>query len=199
MNSLITYNGVATDTTRAVGIDASIVTNADGLLDGTDWSQTHDRFQRVFNQPVFECMSHEGHIGRYDTAIGAVEALTFDHPDTEAVRTGDDRCDDIIINIDPVYGEPESDGSLLVYELESRARDLVDVLPVVALDNGLISLPTTLTPLTANYSKAKRSQRRIGDPVKQKHKPHETVAEIVTDGGAPRAHTLARRLSVEPD
>jgi hypothetical protein len=27
----------------------------------------------------------------------------------------------------------------------------------------------------------------------------DTPAEIVTDGGAPRAHTVARRLGVEPD
>ena len=27
----------------------------------------------------------------------------------------------------------------------------------------------------------------------------DTAAEIVTDGGAPRAHTVARRLGVDPD
>jgi len=144
------HTGQSVDAVRAVALDAGVVTHADELLDEDAWSRAYDRLRREFDAPVPEYVSREGRAERYDTVIGAVEALTFDHLDTEAfnseiVRTGDDCRDEVVMNMNPARRESESEDSVFVYEggpvyePEPRVDSTVDPLRFVALDSGLIT------------------------------------------------------------
>lgn len=110
------------DAVRALAVEDGALNACDATLDASTYSEYYRRLRAEYGAPLPRYLTRETVADEWATVTGALDALTFDHLDREALRSevtaeGDDASgEDVRLRLDPAYRESESGESLLVFD-----------------------------------------------------------------------------------